>query len=403
MSWRRNWSPSLSCRWVCGTRHFSSASWLPRVAELGSGSGGDREEENATMTSRASSLYQHDRPPCSRPSNTKDPVTSTVLPTNIALSRSASAKSSPPSNSPVPSTTSITMSPPPSDRRLSIGPECTAEGFVPDPPRAAKRRKPSKAKSTSFAYGGLNLAGKAVQVVVGEGDHAQARTLPKALLCHQSSFFRAKCDAESVILLPEYDASAFELFVEFIYTGSFAQRSGACASWDKPGLQVLPAGSNGGDDEGVELVDKTGVHAWVLGDRLGSIGLKNYVMRFLFYHSTTTIQDHSTYIDPNAIMHAYENTKDGSKLRQFFLDATMRYWGDGNIIRKDLKEWEVLLDKEKEFRYPLFMALAEDSDSRMDKHLGPMKDYFEYYMDEEDATPAPTVKTEADARLQTAA
>lgn len=56
-------------------------------------------------------------------------------------------------------------------------------------------------------------------------------TLPKALLCHHSVFFRNN-NAKSTIMLRKYDPDIFRLFVEWMYHGSFTVEDVAARSPD---------------------------------------------------------------------------------------------------------------------------------------------------------------------------
>jgi hypothetical protein len=153
--------------------------------------------------------------------------------------------------------------------------------------------------------------------------------LPTALISHHSAFLKAACSRnfkekeENRITLPNDEATVFGLFIEWMYYGEYD------VSQSVPLLHVANKEFN---------VD---IGYWILGDKLVSIALKNYVMHRLYtcYTSDFTWRPVTTH----NVQYVCENTAVDSKLRHFFLAFVVENFAYPMRLNGMTKEWDELL------------------------------------------------------------
>ncbi|KAL8719139.1 MAG: hypothetical protein Q9181_008099 [Wetmoreana brouardii] len=162
-----------------------------------------------------------------------------------------------------------------------------------------------------------------IMVEVGTGDTATIWSLQKELLTHISPFFDAALKgpwAESTskcVELKDDDLAAFRLFLRWLF------------GWMLMDSEKYPAKITLGSDPVM------GVHAWVLGDKLGVPQFQDYVLADLWYSSVnpTNLRD---------VVHlAYENTSTGSKLRLWIARELLAYL---NESWSEIERWVKLVE-----------------------------------------------------------
>ena len=97
------------------------------------------------------------------------------------------------------------------------------------------------------------------------------------------------------------------------------------------------------------------VKCWVLGDKLLSIGFKNYAMKRLYtqYFTTTTFVSAITTHDAQ---YAFENTALSSKLRRFYLDFIVQHFANPLRLKGTTEEWDELLLEHSDARLFLLQS-----------------------------------------------
>ncbi|KAI9720579.1 MAG: hypothetical protein M1812_002759 [Candelaria pacifica] len=217
----------------------------------------------------------------------------------------------------------------------------------------------------------LRLLRNSPTVTINVGPTARWQ-LPTKLLTHQSPFFAAclhpSTFSESqtlTIQLPEDDPEIFDLFVQWLFTGSFENENPQNVWTEK---------------------------AWVLGDKLGVGAFKDLCMRVLWGEYSGEDEDEfeeeasasaeqeekklneddiketeetprhrkRCNIFPPTIVYVYENTSPGSKLRQFFTDMIAE-----NLHALDLSDgdrdgdvlWVEVFENGGDFVVDLFKAV----------------------------------------------
>ncbi|KAI4249483.1 MAG: hypothetical protein L6R42_008970 [Xanthoria sp. 1 TBL-2021] len=148
---------------------------------------------------------------------------------------------------------------------------------------------------------------ESVTVRVGTGEGKQSWTIQKKLLTHHSTFFAAAFNGSfgeaitNTIELDEDDPQAFQLFVQWLYTGKFVVFP--CRDCDRD-IQFDYAGS----------VPNFLCVVWALGDKLDCQAFQDQAMlQLLALHE-------DVYLQSDVLADAYKLTPPGSKLRQFVVD-----------------------------------------------------------------------------------
>ncbi|KAF2232919.1 hypothetical protein EV356DRAFT_577998 [Viridothelium virens] len=136
-----------------------------------------------------------------------------------------------------------------------------------------------------------------ITVTVGTDPSTELYEVPWLLLVRYSTYFKHvpeedfdKCDTSSTEL-SECNPRAFELFVEWLNTGSCTLKTVGDA-----------------------------ISAWSIGDYLGSPGLQNCAIEALYWHINplTGMRNEMMKIEPAMVLQAYRSSSPQSKLRQLF-------------------------------------------------------------------------------------
>ncbi|KAL8702548.1 MAG: hypothetical protein Q9201_004289 [Fulgogasparrea decipioides] len=163
-----------------------------------------------------------------------------------------------------------------------------------------------------------------ITVKVGTGDTATVWSLPKNLLTHISPFFDAALNGpwtestSGCVELNDDDPAAFRLFLRWLF------------AWMLIDSETYPTKITQGSDPAM------GVHAWVLGDKLGVPQFQDYVLAHLWYSNieATNIVD--------VVRLAYENTSTGSKLRLWIAWELLGYMNNSGF---EVEHWVKLVEE----------------------------------------------------------
>lgn len=163
--------------------------------------------------------------------------------------------------------------------------------------------------------------------VGGVCSNMQCWTLPKDLLVYHSRFFAGALsgsfsESSGVVTLPEDDPSIFELFVQWLYVGK-----GYLSKLWRDCKPEYPA---------------TCIAAWTLGDKLGCLAFRDFVMICLI---NLYYEDLDLALRPSTIRLAYDNSAPGSRLRrwtidEFISDVIFGYEGDDVLEAEQLRDLE---------------------------------------------------------------
>jgi hypothetical protein len=182
-------------------------------------------------------------------------------------------------------------------------------------------------------------------------------SLPKALISHYSHTLKDRCNQETRISLPKEDPAIIQLFVEWLYDGSY--------SVNVPLLTTENSEIN---------IDAQG---WVLGDRLRSTAFKNYAMSRLYAQYTPNFAPKS--ITTSDIDYAFTHSQSGSNLRAFFEDLLATHFLNQNRAVGLSKQWYDLLQEHVQLGLFVF-EIIRNSEYRA-KHIKEQN----MYMDVENA------------------
>ncbi|KAF5535171.1 sdr family [Fusarium napiforme] len=149
---------------------------------------------------------------------------------------------------------------------------------------------------------------------------------------------------KSHVNLPDLDAVAFGLFVEWLYYGTYDDFQ-------------LPSSSN--------------IHArcWILGDKLLCNEFKNHAMGRLYKQHmefSVTCQD---------VEFVFANTSAASKLRQFYVDFVKQNFSDPEKLRGPVGNWDAVLQKDADLRISLLLSIRQDP---LLSHLKYLRDYLDF-------------------------
>jgi hypothetical protein len=103
--------------------------------------------------------------------------------------------------------------------------------------------------------------------------------LPERLLCHHSGFFRKFCNSdcwkeakEGCLLLRDTDPDVFELFVEWMYTGTYTEQQ----------YDITREPDRSYAKSFTIWREKACLDGWTLGNGLESPGFMNHAMTLIF-------------------------------------------------------------------------------------------------------------------------
>ncbi|KAG5804299.1 hypothetical protein H9Q74_011234 [Fusarium xylarioides] len=196
------------------------------------------------------------------------------------------------------------------------------------------------------------LRGPSTCISVGSTDEARAAntwSLPVALISRHSPYLKTMSSSsgffpKSHINLPDDDAVAFGLFVEWLYYGTYDDFQ-------------LPSSSN--------------IHArcWILGDKLLCNEFKNHAMGRLYKQHmefSVTCQD---------VEFVFANTSAASKLRQFYVDFVKQNFSDPTKLRGPVGNWDAILQRDADLRISLLLSIRQDP---LLSHLKYLRDYLDF-------------------------
>jgi hypothetical protein len=209
-----------------------------------------------------------------------------------------------------------------------------------------------------------------VKIVVGS-EHASSPSeqacvtwsLPKELVSYYSIVLKEACERpvqegrETRITLPQDDPLIFELFVEYMYYGLYTTPLS------------LPT-VNG-------IQSNIDAQAWVLGDSLRSVELKNAAMSRLHESYTINFVQKPKSVTPEDVKYACTNSAVGSKLRQFFFDFVVTHFADSVHVAGTTEEWDEVLVEHADARSFLLRGF------RMGNNQRQIIRYKEEYMETE--------------------
>lgn len=153
--------------------------------------------------------------------------------------------------------------------------------------------------------------------------------MPNSLISHYSAFLKAACShdfkekEDNCIRLVDEEPKAFAAFVSFMYYGRYALTFGN--------------------------VRRMHERIWLLGDKLMSVALKNYAMDQI-HHRDMVVTLFTSTISPEDFALVCNNTVEGSKLRQFYLDFLASHFADKTRILGGLEEWDTVLGEHDDAR-----------------------------------------------------
>ncbi|KAH7088175.1 hypothetical protein FB567DRAFT_332941 [Paraphoma chrysanthemicola] len=192
------------------------------------------------------------------------------------------------------------------------------------------------------------LMGPGIDLVIGGGigsktsnSTAVTWSLPQALLSQYSKKIKEECSRDNQepkelrITMPAVDPSIFELFVAWIYDGSYTTEFAS----------LTPTVSDVNLD----------TQAWVLGETLQSHDFKNYAMDRIFnrYASAFGYKPLTT----TEVIYACNHTAEGSKLRQFFFDSLAAHFTDTRRVEGSVADWDEVMQKHTDLRMYLLMGI----------------------------------------------
>lgn len=186
-------------------------------------------------------------------------------------------------------------------------------------------------------------------------------TLPEALLSYHSRAVAEACrrplreDLQTRITFPAEDPNIFQLFVEFIYYGSYSNHQHSNADSTGPNLYA---------------------QAWVLGDTLRSSNFKNYAIGQIH----AGIMDiTSLVVTPQDIAYICENNTPCSKICQFFFAYTSLHFSDSVRVTGAVEAWDRVLQEHAALRSYLIRRLRRGASQHQ-----PTKELEMYIVIDED-------------------
>ncbi len=198
----------------------------------------------------------------------------------------------------------------------------------------------------------LSLTGPALQVTVisPDSDDEKSWTLPKALLFHNSGYFRRignfKEVSEGKVTLTDFEPETFKLFVEFLYFGRYSYRD---------------------DLEDYNRI-RDSAKAWVMGDYLHAVEFKNFAIKNLHEIYFPAIGPPRAVMGPKMIEYCYANSYHYSPLCQLCMAFLIRNWHREDRIvyqQTNREEWGKIWVKYPEFNEALLFGTNRHEDSRM--------------------------------------
>ncbi|KAF5639554.1 sdr family [Fusarium tjaetaba] len=206
--------------------------------------------------------------------------------------------------------------------------------------------------NSGFSFEEYRLRGPSTCISVGSTDEARAAnmsSLPVALISRHSPYLKTMSSSseffpKSHINLPDDDAVAFGLFVEWLYYGTYDDFQ-------------LPSSSN--------------IHArcWILGDKLLCNEFKNHAMGRLYKQHmefSVTCQD---------VEFVFANTSAALKLRQFYTDFIKQNFSNPKKLRGPVGNWDAILQRDADLRISLLLSIRQD---QLFSHLKYLKDYLDF-------------------------
>lgn len=205
------------------------------------------------------------------------------------------------------------------------------------------------------------LHGGGVEVLVGISSNEDAKSsasntwsLPINLISHHSMFFKAACSwnfqesRKKQVELPEDDPAVFGLFVEWMYYGSY-------------------------DVSSLRAQSSIDAQCWVLGDKLLCSEFKNYAMSRLYALHTASFFARPVTCDD--VQYVCDNSGPSSKLRQFYTDFVLEYFGAPSKLCGTIEDWDTVLQNCSDIRVLLLRNFRHGLSMQL--HLEEVEDYLE--------------------------
>lgn len=179
------------------------------------------------------------------------------------------------------------------------------------------------------------MEGPVVEIVVGTPTKLGSSSInpkgqktwffPRALICHECSFFRtafenlSKSDPENKLSLADDEPGTFQLFVQWLYYKEVTVQN------ETQPATVHPC-----------------VKGWIFGDKLGLIDFRDCCMKVVYQVFTPTSCHGQIVgsgldqylIDPATIKYTLTRTMVGSHLYRYFFDALVKWWS---------KPWQLII------------------------------------------------------------
>lgn len=173
-----------------------------------------------------------------------------------------------------------------------------------------------------------HFSGDRVKVYVGPSEHLFV--MPKSLLCHHSTFFKAALQGKwkeaekNAVCLREESVETFQLLRTWMYTDRIDDSFFKIDRWEKSDFldvrrNVVPS-----------------MRLYVLADKLG-IAKAMETAAITFEQFLSESWSTGTSISPEALDWVYENTGPSSRLRQAVKDSVLRALGGGEEVVETYK------------------------------------------------------------------
>jgi len=182
--------------------------------------------------------------------------------------------------------------------------------------------------------------------------------------------------ASGTSLANEQSPAAFELFIQWIYTRIYVEKTStvvAFGSTTSDDISLTCASTSKGNGRMAWSI-KAAILAWDMGRYLGCSEFQNYAMGRLFAAFSRSILP-SLSLTANVFAFAQgqqhkESAGGGpaSELRTFFEDIIVRNWGDANIVyHGDQGKWSEMLSQSATFRNKFLVGTMQPLEKRREK------------------------------------
>jgi len=153
-------------------------------------------------------------------------------------------------------------------------------------------------------------------------------------------------------MLPKEEPVTFNLFVEWMYYGTYTLDAAMFTSMS-PGVSI-------------------DAQAWVLSDTLGATEFKNYVMNRLYDQYARTFAPRP--ITTADIEYIFTQSAADSKLRSLYLDLLVLHFKDTRRVAGDIAEWDHVMQTHPRVRMCLLTSMRS---GKSETKMHPKEAYME--------------------------